>query len=74
MNLRKTAISVQIVLTVLTGYFCCRKKLFFKTFYNGFYVIILSSVCYCRPNLPVNMDGPFVMLDRYKCSTGGSKM
>ena len=58
-------ISVQIALTVLTGYFWCRKKLFFLTFYKGFYVIILYSVCYCRPNLPVNMDGPFVMLVRW---------
>ena len=25
-------------------------------------MIILSSVCYCRPKLPVNMHGPLVML------------
>ena len=27
-------------------------------------MIILSSVCYCRPKLPVNMHGPLVMLVR----------
>ena len=27
-------------------------------------MIILSSVCYCRPKLPVNMHGPLVLLVR----------
>ena len=59
-------ISVQIALTVLTGYFSCRKKLFFQTLQKGFSVIIFSVCCsMCRQKLPVNMHGPFPRLARY---------
>ena len=36
-------------------------------------MIILSSVCYCRPKLPVNMHGPLVMLVRRMLNWGDKK-
>ena len=59
-------ISVQIALTVLTGYFAAERNYSFRLYIKDFSVIILFSVCcsMCRQKLPVNMHGPFVRLAR----------
>ena len=61
---KETVISVQIALTVFTGHFCCRKKLFFLSLHNGFSVTILSSVC-CRYVGSMN-----VQLEGQNCNKG----
>ena len=42
--------------------FLLQKEIILLDFTELISVIILSSVCYCRPKLPVNMHDPFVML------------
>ena len=64
---KETVISVRIASTCFDGsywLFLLQKEIILSDF-NWFSVIILSSVCYCRPKLPVNMHGPFVMLAQW---------
>ena len=63
---KETVISVQIALTVLTGYFLTAERNYSFRLYITDFLSKFCPECYlmCRPKLPVNMHGPFVMLAR----------